>query len=414
MSFLSWRALATVLRGGGLGLGCGAASGAALGSRVGALDGGLGAASTIQMVVRRYEDYLANVRPPAPPPADAGAGFHAYRLAEYGYTLPPAFAAVGRPAPDFNAGAVMPNGEIDKLKLSDYKGKWVLLFFYPKDFTFVCPTEIIAFSEAADKFREHNAEIIGCSTDTEETHLAWIRTSRKRGGLGEMNIPLVADVTKDIAAQYGTLSNEIGIAFRGTFIINPDGVIESTSVLNFPVGRSVEEQLRLIQALQFVAEHGEVCPVGWKPGDKTMIPTTDGSVEYFASGATEQLGTSAEKEDDDEDFASFMPSMSSPSELEATISGNPKVVVEYMASWCGKCRQIAGFVKGLKEKYERDVKFVKVDTSDPEWDAYAKERGVHALPAFRFYAGGKESGSEVSGYKKKSLGEAVERLVHEE
>ncbi len=89
------------------------------------------------MVVRRYEDYLANVRPPAPPPADAGAGFHAYRLAEYGYTLPPAFAAVGRPAPDFNAGAVMPNGEIDKLKLSDYKGKWVLLFFYPKDFTFV-------------------------------------------------------------------------------------------------------------------------------------------------------------------------------------------------------------------------------------------------------------------------------------
>ena len=309
----------------------------------------------------------------------------------------------------------MVDGDISRIRLSDYRGRWVCLFFYPKDFTFVCPTEIIAFSEAAQRFRDVNAEVIGVSTDTEETHLAWIRTSRKRGGLGMMDIPLVADVSKDISAMYGTLSNEAGIAFRGTYIINPEGILEASSINNFPVGRSVDEQLRLIQAFQFVAEHGEVCPVGWKPGDKTMIPTPDGSVEYFASGATEELGGGESADDDsDDDFSSFMPTMKTPAELEATIASGDRVVVEYMASWCGKCKQIAPFVKGLTEKFA-GVKFVKVDTSlSDEWDTYAKAKGVHALPAFRFYHNGNEAVSEVSGYKKKSLGAAVEALVHGE
>lgn len=188
----------------------------------------------------------------------------------------------------------------------------------------MCPTEIISFSEASDKFAEVNAQVIGVSTDTEETHLAWIRTSRKRGGLGHMKIPLVADVSKDISAMYGTLSYDVGIAFRGTYLINPEGVLEAMSMNNFPVGRSVDEQLRLIQAFQFVAEHGEVCPVGWKPGDKTMIPTTDGSVEYFASGATEQLGADESAAEED-DFASFMPTMQTPQELESAIKGNKMV-----------------------------------------------------------------------------------------
>ena len=139
-------------------------------------------------------------------------------------------------------------------------GKYVVLFFWPLDFTFVCPTEIIAYSDAVKRFEEVNCKVIGISTDTEESHLAWVRTPRKKGGLGHMQIPLVADVTKTIAADYGVLIEDIGIALRGLFLIDPEGVLQQITVNNLPVGRNVDETIRLIQAFQFVAKHGEVCP----------------------------------------------------------------------------------------------------------------------------------------------------------
>jgi len=202
-------------------------------------------------------------------------------------TYSPPAIKIGEPAPTFSAGAVV-DGEITSLDLAQYKGKYVVLLFYPKDFTFVCPTEIIAFSDAAPKFEAMNTQVIALSTDTEESHLAWIRTARKKGGLGHMQIPIVADTTKEISADYGVLIENLGIALRGLFIINPEGVLEQITVNNLPVGRSVDETIRLIQAFQFVAEHGEVCPANWKPGEKTMVPHPDHSLEYFGSGATEK------------------------------------------------------------------------------------------------------------------------------
>jgi alkyl hydroperoxide reductase subunit AhpC len=164
---------------------------------------------------------------------------------------------IGAPAPDFSAPAVV-DGEITDVKMSDYKGKYVILFWYPKDFTFVCPTEIIAFSDRAKEFEALNCQLIAASTDTPEVHLAWIRTPRKRGGLGYMQIPILADVTKEIAARYGVLKRDVGIALRGLYIINPEGVVEHVTMNNFPVGRNVDEALRTLQAIQYVAEHGEV------------------------------------------------------------------------------------------------------------------------------------------------------------
>jgi alkyl hydroperoxide reductase subunit AhpC len=171
------------------------------------------------------------------------------------YPAPRAF--VGEPAPDFAAPAVV-GGEIKSVRLSDFRGKYVVLIFYPKDFTFVCPTELIAFSDRAGEFEALNTQLIAASTDTEETHLAWIKTPRTRGGLGNMRMPIVADTTKEITARYGVLLERAGIALRGLFIINPEGVIQQVTVNDLPIGRSVDETLRLLQAIQFHAEHGEV------------------------------------------------------------------------------------------------------------------------------------------------------------
>ncbi|CAN0112512.1 unnamed protein product, partial [Ectocarpus sp. 13 AM-2016] len=188
------------------------------------------------------------------------------------------------PAPGFKAKAVV-DGDIVDVSTDDYKGKWVVLLFYPKDWTFVCPTEIIAFSDRHSEFEALGAQVLGISTDTEDSHLAWTRHPRKRGGLGHMRIPLVADPTKEISADYGVLIPSLGIALRGLFIINPEGILEqaslSVTINNLGIGRDVDETLRLIQAHQFLAKHGEVCPAGWKPGDKTMKPGLDASMEYF-------------------------------------------------------------------------------------------------------------------------------------
>jgi len=189
-------------------------------------------------------------------------------------------AFVTQPAPDFEATAVVPGGEFKTIKLSDYKGKYVVFFFYPLDFTFVCPTEIIAFSDRVKEFNDINCEVIACSVDSHFSHLAWTELPRKKGGLGPMNIPIVADLSKNISTDYGILLSA-GISLRGLFIIDDKGVLRQITVNDLPVGRSVDETLRLVQAFQFVDKHGEVCPAGWKPGSDTIKPGVKESQEYF-------------------------------------------------------------------------------------------------------------------------------------
>ena len=182
-------------------------------------------------------------------------------------------------APDFKAKAVV-KGQIKELGLSDYEGKWKVLFFYPLDFTFVCPTEIIAFSERATDFEKLGAQIIGVSVDSEFTHLAWINTPRKQGGLGGINYPLVADLSKSIARDYGVLLDG-GVALRGLFLIDPAGNIRHSTINDLPVGRNVDEAIRVLTAFQFVEKHGEVCPANWAEGGDTMVPDPEGSKAYF-------------------------------------------------------------------------------------------------------------------------------------
>lgn len=189
-------------------------------------------------------------------------------------------AFIGKPAPDFNVEAVV-DGAFKKVSLADYKGKYLILFFYPLDFTFVCPTEIISFSDRVEEFRTIGCEVVAASTDSEFSHLVWINTPRKQGGLGKMNIPILADKTKDISKRYGVLKEDEGIAFRGLFIIDGKGILRQITINDLPVGRSVDETLRLVQAFQFTDQHGEVCPANWKPGKKTMKAEPTGSKEYF-------------------------------------------------------------------------------------------------------------------------------------
>lgn len=191
---------------------------------------------------------------------------------------------VQKPAPEFKADAVV--GKVFKsVSLGDYKGKWLVLFFYPLDFTFVCPTEITAFSDRVEDFKKVGAEIVGCSIDSKFTHLAWINTPRKEGGLGDIKYPLMADVTKQIAKDYGVLIEGAGIALRGLFLINPEGKVAYQVVHDLGVGRSVDETLRVIKAFQQVAKTGEVCPANWNEGKKTMKPDPAKSKEYFAAAA---------------------------------------------------------------------------------------------------------------------------------
>ncbi|KAL3532149.1 hypothetical protein ACH5RR_005670 [Cinchona calisaya] len=191
---------------------------------------------------------------------------------------------VGNQAPDFEEEAVF-DQEFTKVKLSEYIGKkYVILFFYPLDFTFVCPTEITAFSDRYEEFRKLNTEVLGVSVDSVFSHLAWIQTDRKSGGLGDLNYPLISDVTKSISKSYNVLIPDQGIALRGLFIIDKEGVIQHSTINNLAIGRSVDETLRTLQALQYVQENpDEVCPAGWKPGERSMKPDPKLSKEYFAA-----------------------------------------------------------------------------------------------------------------------------------
>lgn len=190
---------------------------------------------------------------------------------------------VGQTAPDFSAEAVV-DQEFKTVKLSAYRGRYVVLFFYPLDFTFVCPTEITAFSDRHADFKAINTEILGISVDSVFSHLAWIQSDRKSGGVGDLNYPLVADIKKEISSAYNVLDPDAGIALRGLFIIDKDGIVQHATINNLAFGRSVDETLRVLQAIQHVQSHpDEVCPVDWQPGDKTMTPDPVKSKDFFAA-----------------------------------------------------------------------------------------------------------------------------------
>lgn len=187
---------------------------------------------------------------------------------------------VTKPAPDFTAQAVLADGSIKEISLSDYRGKYVILFFYPLDFTFVCPTEIIAFSEAAADFEKLGVTVLGCSIDSHFSHLAWRGMDRKRGGIGDINYPLVADTKRTIARDYDVLHPD-GVALRGLFLIDKEGVVRHQVVNDLPLGRNVAEAARMVQALQFHEENGEVCPANWEEGGLTIKPNPKDSQAYF-------------------------------------------------------------------------------------------------------------------------------------
>ena len=187
---------------------------------------------------------------------------------------------VQKEAPDFTANAVVKGDIVKNYTLSGNRGKYVVLFFYPLDFTFVCPTEIIAFSDRVADFEKRNCQVVGVSVDSEYSHLAWVETPRAKGGLGELKYPLVADLTKKISADYGVLL-DAGIALRGLFVIDKEGTVQAITIHNLPLGRSVDEALRVLDALQHFEKHGEVCPANWTKGAATIKPGVKESKAYF-------------------------------------------------------------------------------------------------------------------------------------
>ena len=190
---------------------------------------------------------------------------------------------VTKEAPDFVASAVLPNGTIEEqFKLSDLRGKYVVLFFWPLDFTFVCPTEIIAHDRRVEMFKERNVEVVGVSIDSQFTHFAWRNTAINEGGIGAVQFPMVADLNHEIARAYG-IEHPDGVALRASFLIDRNGTVQHQVVNNLPLGRNVDEMLRMVDALQYTEEHGEVCPAGWQKGEEGMTPTADGVADYLSS-----------------------------------------------------------------------------------------------------------------------------------
>ncbi|CAF1475078.1 unnamed protein product [Rotaria sp. Silwood1] len=190
-------------------------------------------------------------------------------------------AQISKPAPTFEGLAVI-NGEFKEISLNDFKDKYLVLLFYPLDFTFVCPTEIIAFSDRIQEFRNINTEVVAISVDSQFTHLAWINTPREQGGLGKIQIPLLSDLTHQISKDYGVYLQDVGHALRGLFIIDGRGILRQITMNDLPVGRSTDETLRLLQAFQYTDKHGEVCPAGWRPGSDTIIPNPEEKLKYFS------------------------------------------------------------------------------------------------------------------------------------
>ena len=193
---------------------------------------------------------------------------------------------VTKEAPDFTAAAVLPDGTIkEDFKLADLKGKYVVLFFYPLDFTFVCPTEIIAHDKRIDEFKKRGVEVVCVSIDSQFSHFSWRNTPVKKGGIGPIRFPMVADVKHEIAQAYGIEHPEAGVALRASFLIDKKGIVQHQVVNNLPLGRNVDEMLRVVDALQFHEQHGEVCPAGWHKGEDGMKPTADGVAEYLSANS---------------------------------------------------------------------------------------------------------------------------------
>jgi peroxiredoxin (alkyl hydroperoxide reductase subunit C) len=210
---------------------------------------------------------------------------------------------VTKHAPEFTAQAVMPDNSIQEISLSNYKGKKVVLFFYPLDFTFVCPTELIAFNHRLDEFKSKGVEVLGCSIDSQFSHLAWKNTDVNNGGIGNVQYPLIADLDKSISRDYEVLletsdvlvetdedvvSQSIGgtVALRGSFLIDEEGVIRHAVINDLPLGRNIDEMLRMVDSLSFHQKHGEVCPAGWNEGDAGMEGSTEGVASYLSDNAS--------------------------------------------------------------------------------------------------------------------------------
>ena len=187
---------------------------------------------------------------------------------------------VGKNAPEFKAEAVV-NGDFKSVSLSDYRGKYVLLFFYPLDFTFVCPTELHAFQDKLEQFKKLNTEVLGVSVDSKFSHVAWLNTKREDGGIEGVTYPLISDINKTIARDYDVLIPNDGVALRGAFLIDKTGKVRQQTINDLPLGRNIDEFLRLVEALQYTEEHGEVCPANWKKGEKSMKTTQAGLKAYF-------------------------------------------------------------------------------------------------------------------------------------
>jgi len=299
------------------------------------------------------------------------------------------FPLIRSKAPDFTTTAVYPNKEIASLSLSTYIGKWVVFFWYPLDFTFVCPTEIIAFGDRQGEFDTINTQVIAASCDSKFTHLAWVNTPRSEGGLGDMKIPLVADFSREVAKAYGVLlplsdADDAGVPLRALFIIDPKGNLRQITVNDLPVGRNVDEIIRLIKAFQFVEEHGEVCPANWQPGDLTMNADPIISKEYFraVNPSTSTLSSSV----------GVVKEITTKEELVQVFSSSSLVVVDYWAPWCKNCKKIAPTIEKLSSELS-NVTFVKVNTVVAE--ELAVEFNVDALPTLQFF----KSGSKIGEYK---------------
>lgn len=192
-------------------------------------------------------------------------------------------ALVGKKAPEFTTKAVIKDKIVDNFSLSSLKGKYVIFFFYPLDFTFVCPTELHAFQERLEDFHALGAEVVGCSVDSPYSHHAWLQTPKAKGGIEGVEYPIISDLRKDIAENYGVLIPHEGIAYRGLFLIDKEGTVRHQVVNDLPIGRSVDEALRVLEALTFFEQHGEVCPANWTKGAKALTPDNEGVKQYFAA-----------------------------------------------------------------------------------------------------------------------------------
>ncbi len=189
---------------------------------------------------------------------------------------------IGKQAPTFSCEAVI-KGETKKISLDDFKGKYKVIFFYPKDFTYVCPTELHAFQEVLSEFQKRNVQVIGCSVDDCATHCRWLDTPKKLGGIEGISYPLIADTDKKMAKDYGVLNEKEGVAFRGVFLLDKDNVVQSMMINNLSLGRNVDEIIRLVDALQFVEQHGQVCPANWVQGERGMQASKEGLLDFFSN-----------------------------------------------------------------------------------------------------------------------------------